>query len=130
MSYGPFSTRELNPHVVYARDKDGSKIVEKTTFVNASVRTRELAAPASPAKFAGSGRPAPAAAPPTRASYPRPADPTTCTTRLAPSQDKYQGGKLDLPDRWKYKLWSSKREPTNAGDGYFSWNGKPDAPAL
>ena len=55
MSYGPFSTRELNPHVVYARDKDGSKIVEKTTFVNASVRTRELAAPASPAKFAGSG---------------------------------------------------------------------------
>lgn len=80
MSYGPFSTRELNPHVVYARDKDGSKIVEKTTFVNAS--------------------------------------------------DKYQGGKLELPDRWKYKLWSSKREPTNAGDGYFSWNGKPDAPAF
>lgn len=57
MSYGPFSTRELNPHVVYARDKDGSKIVEKTTFVNASVRTRELAAPAS--CQTGSGRPRP-----------------------------------------------------------------------
>ena len=70
--------------------------------------------------------------PATRAhSRPPPADePDVRYACSPPSQDKYQGGKLDLPDRWKYKLWSSKREPTNAGDGYFSWNGKPDAPAL
>ena len=57
MSYGPFSTRELNPHVVYARDKDGSKIVDKTSFVNASVRTRKLAASRRrlPACLPGSG---------------------------------------------------------------------------
>ena len=41
---------------------------------------------------------------------------------------------MELPDRWKYKLWKSPRHPANAGAGFFGWppvKGAPkDAPYI
>jgi len=42
--------------------------------------------------------------------------------------EPYKGGKHELPDRWKYKLWKSPRVPQNAGDGFFGWPVPKGAP--
>lgn len=77
MSYGPYSSREMHKFVRYGVDKkDGSRIVEKPSFVS----------------FGDKDKPEP-----------------------------YKGGKHELPDRWKYKQWSSPRHPQNAGSGFFGW---------
>lgn len=42
--------------------------------------------------------------------------------------EPYTAGKIELPDRWKYKQWKSQRSPVNAGDGYFGWPPPKGAP--
>lgn len=45
-------------------------------------------------------------------------------TSGAGKPEPYKAGKMELPARWKYVKWDSKRSPVNAGNGYFGWPGR------